>query len=125
MLRDIRSEDFAMGFAQRLAALRKERSLTQQALSELADLHIVQICRYETGKTEPTLEAVRKLAKALHVQADALAFDQHERDPDEDFRLLFEALQQLPPNEKAVARSVLESLVIRHAANRWSKPIPA
>ena len=68
-----------MGFAQRLAALRKERGVTQQALADQADMHIVQICRYETGKNEPTLDAIRKLSLALHVRADALIFDEFER----------------------------------------------
>ena len=111
-----------MGFAQRLAALRKERGVTQQALADQADMHIVQICRYETGKNEPTLDAIRKLSLALHVRADALIFDEFERGPDDDLRLQFEALVQFPADEKAVARSVLESLIIRHAANRWNRP---
>ena len=113
-----------MGFAQRLAAFRKEKGLTQQALADKAELHIVQICRYETGKNEPTLEAIRKLALALHVRTDALVFDEHERGADDELRLQFEAIAQFPPDEKAVARSVLESLIIRHAAQRWSK-LPA
>ena len=122
MLRCIRSREFTMGFAQRLAALRKERGVTQQALADQADMHIVQICRYETGKNEPTLDAIRKLSLALHVRADALIFDEFERGPDDDLRLQFEALVQFPADEKAVARSVLESLIIRHAANRWNRP---
>jgi len=122
MLRLTPDPEIAMGFAQRLAAIRKQRSLTQQALADKADLHIVQICRYETGKTEPTLEVLRKLALALNIRADALVFDDHDRDPDDDLRLQFEALGQFSPDEKAVARSVLESLILKHDANRFSRP---
>ena len=110
-----------MGFAQRLTAIRKQRGLTQQVIADKAELHIVQICRYETGKTEPTLEALRKLALALNVPADALVFDDRERDPNDDLRLQFEALCQFSPDEKAVARSVLESLILKHDANRFNR----
>jgi transcriptional regulator with XRE-family HTH domain len=118
----IYSREFTMGFAQRLAALRKERNLTQQALADKADMHIVQICRYETGKAEPTLEAIRKITLALHVRADALIFEDHERGPDDELRLQFEALSHFTTEEKAVARSVLESLIIKHAAHQFSRP---
>ena len=124
MLRCINPREFTMGFAQRIAALRKQRGLTQQALADKAELHIVQVCRYETGKAEPTLEALRKLARGLQVSADALVFDEAERGPDDELRLQFEALTQFNPDEKAVARSVLESLILRHDAQRFLKPPP-
>ena len=85
-------------------------------------MHIVQICRYETGKAEPTLEAIRKITLALHVRADALIFEDHERGPDDELRLQFEALSHFTTEEKAVARSVLESLIIKHAAHQFSRP---
>ena len=116
------AQEFAMGFAARLTVLRKQRGLTQQALADKADLHIVQICRYETGKTEPTLEVLRKIVQALNVRADALVFDEHERDPDDELRLQFEALGQFSHDEKTVARSVLESLILKHDANRFNRP---
>jgi hypothetical protein len=42
--------------------------------------------------------------------------------------LQFEATKRLTPEEKAVARTLLESLIIRHEANQWSRaaqPPPA
>jgi transcriptional regulator with XRE-family HTH domain len=121
MLAHVIPWEIAMGFASRLTALRKQRGLTQQALAEKADLHIVQICRYETGKAEPTLEAIRKLARALHARADALVFEQSERDMDDELRMQFEAIGQFTPEEKEVAKSVLESLILKHTALRFSR----
>jgi transcriptional regulator with XRE-family HTH domain len=40
-------------FAQRLSNLRQQQRLTQQALADLADLHVTLIRRYEAGKTSP------------------------------------------------------------------------
>src|SRR5207247_1709547 len=57
-------------FNERLAALRKERSLTQQALAEMVGMHISQIRRYEAGQSQPTLNVIRKRAVSLSVGAD-------------------------------------------------------
>lgn len=101
-------------FHERLAVLRKERGLTQQALAELVDMHISQIRRYESGQSQPTLDAIRKLAMALSVSADMLLFANNERGPDDDLRLQFEAASRLDPEEKNVIRSVIESIVLRN-----------
>jgi transcriptional regulator with XRE-family HTH domain len=108
-----------MGFPDRLAQLRKERGLTQQALADAIPVHVVQIRRYEAGKTQPTLDIIRKLAIALSVSADELIFDKDERGPDEDLRLQFEAVSAFDEEDKAVARTVLDSLILRHQSKRW------
>jgi transcriptional regulator with XRE-family HTH domain len=107
-------------FPQRLATLRKERGLTQQALAEMVEMHISQIRRYESGQSQPTLDAIRKLAVALSVSADMLLFEKDERGPDEELKLQFEAVSRFDPEEKKVIRSVLESMILRHEAKRWS-----
>jgi transcriptional regulator with XRE-family HTH domain len=101
-------------FHERLAALRKERGLTQMALAELVSMHISQIRRYESGQSQPTLDAIRKLSVALSVSADMLLFEKDERGPDEDLKLQFEAVSRLDPEEKKVIRSVIESIILRN-----------
>jgi transcriptional regulator with XRE-family HTH domain len=112
----------ALNFPQHLAALRKERGLTQHALAEMVGMHISQIRRYEGGQSQPTLDAIRKLAVALSVSADMLLFEKDERGPDEELKLQFEAVSRLDPEEKKVIRSVIESIILRHEARRWSAP---
>jgi transcriptional regulator with XRE-family HTH domain len=109
-----------MAFPERLAELRKAKNLTQQALADQISMHVVQIRRYEAGDSQPTLDVIRKLAIALSVSADVLIFDKDERGPDDDLRLQFEALSQFTPEEKAVARVVLDSLILQHTAKRFS-----
>jgi transcriptional regulator with XRE-family HTH domain len=103
-----------LDFHERLVALRKERGLTQLALAELVEMHISQIRRYESGQSQPTLDAIRKLARALSVSADMLLFAQNERGPEDDLHLQFEAASRLDPEEKNVIRSVIESIVLRN-----------
>ena len=108
------------GFPQRLSALRKERSFTQQALAEQVGLGITQMKRYEAGASQPTLEVIRKLSQVLRVSADELLFGKAQRGPDEDLRLQFEAVSRLNDDEKNVVRSVLEGLLLTHEVRRWS-----
>ena len=109
-----------MDFPQRLAALRKERALTQQALADHVGVHVSQIRRYEAGESTPTLDVLRKLAIALSVSADTLVFDKDERGPDDDLRLQFEATQRLSDDEKQTVKRVLEGLLLAHEAKRWA-----
>jgi transcriptional regulator with XRE-family HTH domain len=101
-------------FHQRLAAVRKERGLTQQALADRVECHVQQIKRYEAGSSQPTLDVIRNLATALSVTSDQLLFGNGERGPDDDLRLQFEAASRLNPDEKNVIRSVIESIVLRN-----------
>lgn len=107
-----------MAFPQRLAALRKERGLTQPALAKDVGIHVTQLRRYEAGTSQPTLDVLRKLAIALRVSADTLVFDEQERDPQDDMRFQLEALARLAPEEKDVVRSVLEGILLKHEAKR-------
>lgn len=110
-----------MPFPEQLAALRRSKGLTQVALAHLCGISVPMLQRYEAGSSQPTLDVIKKLAVNLGVSADALIFEAHERGPDDDLRLQFEAAQRLDPEEKQVAKTLLESLMIRHEASRWGK----
>lgn len=110
-----------MDFPERLAALRKQRKLTQKALAERVGVHITQIQRYENGSGQPTLDVVRRLAIALSVSADTLVFDKDERGPDDELRLQFEAMRGFSDEEKHIAKTLLESLILKHDASRFQR----
>src|SRR5689334_1082246 len=108
-----------MHFPSRLIQLRKASSLTQQGLADAAELHVNQIRRYEAGSAQPTLDALIRLAKVLHVSLDDLVFNAHERGPGENLALQFEAVSQLPLSEQSVVKEVLDSLIIKYQTRRW------
>lgn len=110
----------AMNFAHRLAATRKQRGLTQQALADAIGIHLSQVRRYEAGTSQPTLDVLKRIAVALSVTIDALAFDEDERGPGDELRLHLEAASRLDPDEQAVVRSVIEGLALKHEARRWN-----
>lgn len=109
-----------MQFSKRLATLRNERNLSQKSLADEIGIHVTQLRRYEAGTSQPTLDVLRKLARALRVSADVLVFDEGERGPDEEFRLQFEALSRLEPDEKKVIKDVLDALLLKHDARKWT-----
>lgn len=114
------TDDLLMGFSERLLALRKQRGLTQKALADKADMHVVQIRRYETNASQPSLEAIRKLAIALTVSADALVFDEGEREPDDQqLKRLFEAVSRLEPDEQRTITEVIDSILLKHDAKQY------
>ena len=110
-----------MHFPARLIQLRKAIGFTQQTLAEAAELHVNQIRRYEAGSAQPTLEALIRLAKALHVTLDGLVFEEGERGPDDDFRLRFEALSQLDAGERVVIKELLDGMLLKHQARRLAQ----
>ncbi len=112
----------SMSFPARLIQLRRTNSLTQQALADTASLHVNQIRRYEAGTAQPTLEALIRLAKVLHVSLDDLVFDEGERGPSDEFRLRFEAISSFSMEEKQVVKEILDSLILRHQAKQFFTP---
>jgi len=94
--------------------------LAQQALTDRIGIHVVQLRRYESGASQPTLDVIRNLAVALSVSADLLLFGKEERGPDDDLRLQFEAVSKFTDEERKAAREALDGLILRHEAHRLS-----
>ena len=76
----------------------------------------MQLRRYESGSSQPTLDVIRHLAVALSVSADLLLFGESQGGPDEDLRLQFEAVSQFDSEEKKVVRSLLDGMILKHEA---------
>lgn len=61
-----------MTISQRLQKLRKERSLSQAMLADMAGLKPPAISQYESGARSPNFESLVKLSNALGVPSDYL-----------------------------------------------------
>jgi len=109
-----------MTIATRLSALRKQKGLTQQALANAIGMHVTQIKRYESAASQPSIEALKKIAKTLRVTTDSLVFDEDELMPDADLTLQFQAITNMPEEEQSVIRQLLEGMIIKYEAQRWS-----
>ena len=113
----------AMNIAKQISKLRKGKGLTQQALADAIGLHVTQVKRYEAGHSQPSLEALKKIAQTLRVTTDSLIFDEEELVPDSDLALQFRAISQMEPKEQAVIKQLLEGMIIKYEAERWSSKV--
>lgn len=57
---------------QRISAQRMAKGITQEELAELSALSRISIARYETGRIEPSAQALNKIADALETTTDEL-----------------------------------------------------
>lgn len=62
-------------FIENLKAIRKSKGITQLMLAEMADLSSGLIGEIETGKRNPTLTTIEKIALALDVPVSQLFYD--------------------------------------------------
>ena len=108
-----------MSLSTRLITLRKDKGLTQQQMAEAIGIHVNSLKKYEAGQAQPSLDALKKIALALHVSTDFLLFEEHERVPTGELALQLEAVSQLPDDEQLVVKEVLESLIIKYQTRRW------
>lgn len=59
--------------AKNIARLRKQKALSQEKLARLADVANNTIIKMESGENDnPTLETLRKIAKAFGISVDEL-----------------------------------------------------
>jgi transcriptional regulator with XRE-family HTH domain len=103
-----------MSFSARVIAMRKQKGLTQQSLADASGIHVQQIKRYEAGSAQPTAEALKKLALALHVTSDFLLFEEGERGPSDDLALQFEAVSHMPDEERRIIKALLDGMIIKY-----------
>jgi transcriptional regulator with XRE-family HTH domain len=113
---------YRMSIAANLVRIRKTQALTQNDLAELAGMHVNQVRRYESGNAQPSLEGLKKMALALHVSLDELAFDPKERGPQGNrLSLLFEAVASLPADDQHVVQAVLDGLIVKHRTKQLAE----
>lgn len=106
-------------FNERFAAVRRERGLTLMELADKAKVHISHIQRIEAGKSQPTVEILKRLADALDVSTDLLIFDRasdtaKRRLADNELIDLFAEIDAFNDDDKLLVKKVLAALIIKH-----------
>jgi transcriptional regulator with XRE-family HTH domain len=64
--------DVSERFGENLLRIRQARKLSQENVAEMAEIHRTQISLLESGRQQPLLETVVRLAGALDVPVEAL-----------------------------------------------------
>lgn len=64
-----------MNLSEKIKNLRKEKRWSQGELAKKLNVHITHISRIETGKYQPSVDLLKKIAKLFEVSTDYLLFD--------------------------------------------------
>lgn len=108
-----------MDLSRKIIQLRKEKRLTQQSMADAIGIHITQIKRYESGGSQPSIDAIKKIAITFNVTTDSLLFDETERNPNNDLKLRFEAIAQLPNKEQKILKELLDGMILKYKTQQW------
>lgn len=64
---NIRNEEYLLAFGNNLKRIRKQKGISREKLSALANIEVMQIYRIENGKVNTTISSVFALANGLEV----------------------------------------------------------
>ncbi|MHB2018557.1 MAG: helix-turn-helix domain-containing protein [Candidatus Xenobia bacterium] len=107
-----------MSIGERIKRLRQEHDWTQAHLAEKLHVHQKQISAYERGVNVPSTDILVKLAELFDVTLDYLAFETQGRGgkiniQDRELLRRFEAVDRLPEASRALAKEVLDLLILK------------
>ena len=106
---------FFAGLGERVAQLRKARSITQVQLAESLEVSQLTVQAYEVGRRRNPVFTLRLLAKALDVSLDELmAEGEHaprKRGPVPQIQRHLERISQLPKPKQRAVMDVIEALL--------------
>ena len=76
----------------------------------------VPLLEDEAGRSMPSAEVIKKVALAFSVTTDELIFDKHERAPDQNLQLAFEAVSNMGEEDQQTIMSLIEGMILKHQA---------
>lgn len=92
-----------MGFSEQLRKARLSRGYTQQQVADLMGITKSTYCGYETGKREPDVPKIKKLAEILGTSGDMLLETGYE--PKENA-----VVKKFGPETEAILNSIVQRL---------------
>lgn len=101
-----------MSIGSRIKALRKARGLTQKELASLANISRSYLSDVECDRYNPSIDMLRMIAGALHVDLSLLVADQEvssELSPDMDIRRIERARRRMSPQRRQDMMTILET----------------
>jgi transcriptional regulator with XRE-family HTH domain len=107
-----------MDFASRLKQLRIDKGFSKLELSEIAQVHHVQIGRYENKGAMPSTDVLTKLANALNVSAEYLlngTNDDFANKTLTDKELLnrFKSIEAFSEEKKYIVKELLDAFILK------------
>lgn len=107
-----------MDFSSRLKQLRIERGLSKLELSEIAQVHHVQIGRYENKGAMPSADVLAKIANALNVSTEYLLNGSNEdlaniTLTDKELLNQFKSIEKLSDEKKHIVKELIDAFILK------------
>lgn len=108
-----------MDFGSRLKQLRTEKGFTKIELSEIAQVHHVQIGRYENKRAMPSADVLAKLANALGTSTEFLLNGSKEDLAnviliDKELLYQFKSIEKLPEEKKHIIKELIDAFILKN-----------
>ena len=107
-----------MNFSKRILQLRKKHKLTQKEMADKILMNVAQVKRYEGGSAQPSIEAIKRIAKTFSVTTDWLLFDEGERDLPANLQLKFEAVSRMSKDNQHTIQSMIDGMILKQTAEQ-------
>ena len=101
-----------MTISERIRLIRQQKNISQNELAKSAGINARSLSRYELGSSIPPANALKAIADALGVSADALLSDDNSQINDKELYKKFEAIQDMGGDTKKMIINFLD-LAIR------------
>ena len=116
-----------MNLSNNLKSLRKKKGWSQTQLAEQIGSHLSHINRIETGKYNPSLDVVQKLANVFDVTIDYLISDTDEdfkevRIEDKELMERVKLIDSLDAEDRTALIRVIDSMLTKCRAN-WRRGV--
>ena len=102
----------------RIAEARMNLDITQEQLEELSGFSVSTISRFETGRTQPSIENLVKLSKVLNVGIDYFLYDLIPHNESTQNPTIKDAVSILNQMDERSARYILDIIKIYQASHQ-------
>lgn len=107
-----------MKIQDKIKKIRKNKGLGQKQLAEMVDINAAHLSRLETGRYQPSVEVLKKLADALQVSTDYLLSDTDDeaeeiKIKDRSFADKIRLLDSLDDKEKETVINVIDAMLTK------------
>jgi transcriptional regulator with XRE-family HTH domain len=108
-----------MELGEKIKTLRKRQGLSQEELAERVEINSTHLSRLETGKYQPSIDVLKRLAEALEVSADHLLSAEAEEPAEVHIRNKpladrIRLIDSLEESDQQALIQVIDSMLTKH-----------